>query len=205
MAENIEADVILGYELQFLKHLGFQLVCYHPFRSVTAILDLRREAGAPPAELEKLSVAATRMITGKALFNDVILTSTPGQLALAAVVGSIRKGVALAVGSEALLESIQSETDPELRKRAECEIDRIIAALSDAAYDQKLSLDKLVELEKRRRQVSNRDLDPNSEIYKEKQRLLEEERDEHRRKKARKADEKKRKAQAELLGTNLLQ
>jgi len=198
--QRLEADVILGYELTFLKQLDFQLVCFHPFRCISAILDLRRDAGDDEKEIERMAVAANRMVTGRILFSDVVLSSTPGQIALVSVVSALRKGSAVAFDVDTLLAAIQPISNAQQRADIMADVDRIILALSDTKYEKKLTLEDLRALEGRRKAVSNRGSDPDSDEYKERVRREEEEKDEHRRNKAKKAEERKRKEQEELLG-----
>jgi hypothetical protein len=197
-ASRVNADVLLRDELDFLSMLGFQLICFHPYRSLTvlrralssdvklpALVDApasdraptsgAEQPAAPGAPLDTLMRLAARIVTRRALFTDMQFTTTPAVIAMAAVVCAAQELPCKAEdGSDGASRIDPLAIEESLLAGHDARVRRAVrdaVAFVGATREGGLAADEVVVgLEARRRGMCNPANDPSSDAYRERQR-----------------------------------
>eukprot|EP00180_Rhodochaete_pulchella_P002199 Plantae.Rhodophyta-Rhodochaete_pulchella.ctg33066.p1 GENE.Plantae.Rhodophyta-Rhodochaete_pulchella.ctg33066~~Plantae.Rhodophyta-Rhodochaete_pulchella.ctg33066.p1 ORF type:complete len:297 (-),score=47.16 Plantae.Rhodophyta-Rhodochaete_pulchella.ctg33066:3-824(-) len=209
--EPVTADTVLAYEIKFLSMLRFHLVCFHPYRSLDAVVAALRQAcngeegtGKP---LDKLARAANKVVTRRILLSDLVLSYSPGVLAFVAFATAAQEaGMNHSQHDnpwdfEKLTLQLASESSHQGDGQdAWTTIKRVAHALSEMASEAETSNDQLRQLELRRRQLVDPDLDPTSDEYKKRQSDLQDAKESKRIAEAKAAAEKLRKEREDILG-----
>lgn len=186
-SSRVSVDALLQTELSFLQMLRFHLICYHPFKSLRVIEErlqssqvLRRACDDDDDRvkqlLRRLSERARVVVRKRALVCDVMLTYTPGVVALGVAVMAARDEGVLDDGWGVLTAAGIEENGGQM-KAVRSRVEKVIAEMDAVG---KISDDVKVvkEIEKRRRAAQKNENDPMSEEYAEVEELREAEEDE---------------------------
>lgn len=97
ICERVPVGVLLGIELEFLQSLKFHLICFHPFRCLGILREVLKGLHGGGAEgedrLGRVMYRAESFVWKRVyLSSDLLLTRTPGVLAIAAVIVAVEEG-----------------------------------------------------------------------------------------------------------------
>lgn len=216
-AARVPVDALLNGELDFLQHLNFHLICYHPYRSLGVVRERLRESqffpdpvtstdnGAAPVvhggvHLARVIDRATALVVRKTLLSELLLSYPPAIIAMGSFLAAMAEMDDAPQVNDVLDALLESSTGS-----AAAEV--LIVSERIAAMDESESLEPspencalVRELEKRRRSVRCDENDPTSKLFQDREREKADALDERRRGKARAQQEKVRLKNAALMG-----
>mmetsp|Transcript_8010 Transcript_8010/g.24115 ORF Transcript_8010/g.24115 Transcript_8010/m.24115 type:complete len:369 (-) Transcript_8010:107-1213(-) len=199
----ISANTVLNVELMFFQSLQFQLVCFHPYRSLDAIVDALVKMKFDEDEVYAVANEAKKVLTWKALFTDAMFLHPPAQIALGALKyasSRLEKSLDLEMFLSKLIE--KEAADGSKHTKLSQEVDDVVrrikavSKLAKAADD----LERVMELEQIRQSCSNPLNDPESEEYKHVEEESMRRREKHQAKKARRQEKAARREREALTG-----
>ncbi|KAJ8901552.1 hypothetical protein NDN08_003761 [Rhodosorus marinus] len=206
VAEEIPASVILSVELGFFEALKFQLVCFHPYRSLEALIKQLLDSAQDRDRAAEIGKVAREIITTTAIHTDLQFRYPPAKIALGTLKDAalrIKESLDMTGLLKLILEKERGGI--ELLNELESEVDEIVKELrSCSSYIVEAGNHELMaDMERRRRRCSLPENDPQSDVYKRKEKKIAEKRERRHAKKARRAEKKVRRERAELTGVPL--
>mmetsp|Transcript_7061 Transcript_7061/g.12662 ORF Transcript_7061/g.12662 Transcript_7061/m.12662 type:complete len:405 (-) Transcript_7061:2924-4138(-) len=211
---HVKAESLLENELDFLQKLKFHLICFHPYHSLIAAEEqlslymksaLNHDEEKVLNEVKKMTRDARDVLNSRVLFSDLILTTSPGLLALAALAFCSRK-YAKEDQVYAMIRSLFKQVKKSVNYEEEDEEDKGVkvveklAAVINGLSDSKPDVEEVRKLELRRQLCSNAENDPESEVFEAKLEKKRMELDMKRQEKYKQRAEKLRREQAQLTG-----
>lgn len=140
VVELIPAGTVLGTELSFLESLDFCLICYHPIKSITLLLDNLNNK----EEMEKWKQRAEYITKRWVYTTDVHMCNAPGVIAIAIVVIVAEENDM----SEKDVRMWTNMNDNEWRY-----VQEIVMQIKKSGQQSQLDMNQLRHIEKERRQV----------------------------------------------------
>lgn len=171
-AIRVSPDALLKVELAFLQQLDFQMIVFHPFRSLGVVREYLRKARVWPDEdgnnnksqtLAKVAEYAENLVSTIVPLTDATLTHVPSQIALA---------VTIAAAVDLQAESNEDEAADVVFRACDnngsnCRLSvfAVISLIRATVDKEEDDLAVLQDLEERRRKISVRQNDPMCDEY----------------------------------------
>lgn len=195
-AARVRVEALLNGELDFLQALRFQLVVFHPYRSLH--IAANRLKPVLRDDYDRAFNRATELCATRVLHSDLVFSQPPAVLAAAAALAAVREISPDAVDGalDVLAGDAAADNAAARRERISALADRV-ATLSKSS----VSVPRLAELELKRLAVRDEAADPTSELFRKREAEEEEEVDKERRMAVKKKlDAEKEAAQRFLMG-----
>lgn len=191
-AARVRAEAVLNGELDFLQAIAFQLVVFHPYRSIRVVGERIAGVVEDEAQRKKVLNRANELCCTRALHSDIMFSLPPAVLASAAVVAAAREHVPDALQKALAAVAGASEV---AQKKVSALADRVVALrkpLPEVAH--------LKELEAKRLAVRDELTDPTTAAFRKKEEAVADADDADRRDRIREANVERERRTAALLG-----
>lgn len=162
-AQRVPVDVLLSIELEFLQQLHFHLICYHPYHSLGIIREHLKVLNLDENKLHELVSYAEHIVAKRAQLSDLPLLHPPAVIALAATLVSAEERDVGVEGGMILTSCGADETVRETIEQAA----EVLREWPNSVGD--IDVDKVRDLEKKRRLHCNRLNDPLTQEYKDRE------------------------------------
>lgn len=184
-AARVRFETLLNGELDFLQALHFQLVVYHPYRSLRVAI--AHTASVLADDADRVRQRAEHLCATRVIFADLVFTRAPAAIAAAATLAATREIVPGA--ADGVLGRLAGDEDTR-RNRLEALADQVAGLPKSSS-----TVARLTELEAMRLDLRDEVEDPATEMYRKREEIQEEEVDKERRTKLkRKLDREKEEA-----------
>eukprot|EP00744_Colponema_vietnamica_P018272 GILI01025783.1.p1 GENE.GILI01025783.1~~GILI01025783.1.p1 ORF type:complete len:401 (+),score=100.86 GILI01025783.1:162-1205(+) len=187
---NVDEASVVSPELTLLDGLRYHLIVYSPYRALSALVS-QCASLEPPIEILPGVEGQASALIDTALLTDLVLTTTPAQLALACLVEAVGEGLDI---SRLLEKQAASDADMETL------LNTIKSIQVSLRTPPSINLQELQKIDAKLYFCRNPAMNPDSDLFVSLEAKKLKEKEEKRLKKLKKQQEKARSQQAALLG-----